>query len=402
MLTRIEDLLVGPAPADVRRNMRIELGASMASGPYHAALLFVPVVMQRLGADAGMIALYLSASYIGFLMTPFAARVIPARGVQTYLAWISGSSRAIFMLLGAALTAPFMVAVSVVVFFLDSFPSPAYTRIIQLIYPARIRGRAMGYVRLGLAGGMLIYAPLCGWILDQFGYTWLFPLAGATGILAAWIFSHLRVNDMTPVRTHKRAMGDLWQVLRSDGRFRIYLLAVIAFGLGGLIPSGFYPAVIVDRLNLSYTDVSALATVQSICWLGGYLVWGHIMDRFNGVWTLRVLYLLMALVPLSYTWASSGWMLLPSFIAQGLGSAGIDLAFQNTILELAPEDRVYEYAALQRATIGIRGLIGPLLGVLLAQMGVAPLAIFIIGSSLYACAALLMLSGVFRARPKVM
>ncbi len=31
-----------------------------------------------------------------------------------------------------------------------------------------------------------------------------------------------------------------------------------------------------------------------------------------------------------------------------------------------------------------------------------PLAIFIIGSSLYACAALLMLSGVFRARPKVM
>ena len=55
VLTRIEDLLVGPAPADVRRNMRIELGASMAAGPYQAALLFVPVVMQRLGADAGMI-----------------------------------------------------------------------------------------------------------------------------------------------------------------------------------------------------------------------------------------------------------------------------------------------------------------------------------------------------------
>ena len=397
MISRIEDLLVGPAPAEVRRNMRIELGASMAAGPYQAALLFVPVVMQRLGADAGMIALYLSASYIGFLMTPFAARVIPARGVQTYLAWISGIGRAIFMLLGAAVTAFFMVAVSVVCFFLDSFPSPAYTRIIQLIYPARIRGRAMGYVRLGLAGGMLIYAPLCGWILDRFGYTWLFPLAGATGILSAWIFSHLRVDDAAPVRRDQRSVGDLWRVLKTDRRFQVYLLAVTAFGLGGLIPSGFYPAVIVDRLNLSYTDVSALATVQSVCWLAGYLVWGHVMDRFNGVWALRVLYLLMALVPLSYTWASSGWMLLPSFIAQGLGSAGIDLAFQNTIIELARDDRVYEYAALQRATIGIRGLVGPLLGVWLAQMGVAPLAIFIIGSSLYACAALLMASRIFRS-----
>jgi hypothetical protein len=65
VISRIEDLLVGPASSEVRRNMRVELGASIAAGPYHAALLFVPVVMQRLGADAGLIALYLSRLGVG-------------------------------------------------------------------------------------------------------------------------------------------------------------------------------------------------------------------------------------------------------------------------------------------------------------------------------------------------
>lgn len=377
--------------------MRIELAASLAYGPYHAALLFVPVVLQRLGAGPELIALYQSASYIGFFLVPVTARLIPERGVQHFLAWLWGIGRAFFGAMGLALSAPVMLVLSVAANFFESFPSPAYTRVIQAIYPAAMRGRALGYVRLGLAVGMLAATPVSGWILDALGYGALFPIAGACGIAAAMAFSRIRIVESGAPRHAGRSLRELWDVLRRDRRYQYYLLSVAAFGFGGLLPISFFPSVIVDRLNLSYTALSLLGGAQSVMWLLGYLVWGHFFDRFTGVPVLRVLYVLMAVIPASFLVATSGWMLLPAFIAQGLGSAGIDLAFQNCTIELSRDDRTYEYAALLRTVIGVRGLIGPLLGVWLAQLGIATIIIFVLAALLYLAAAALLLHPFFRA-----
>lgn len=397
VLSRLEHALVGPCPPDVRRNMRVELAASLAYGPFHAALLFIPVVLQRLGAGPELIALYQSASYIGFFLVPFTARFIPERGVQHFLAWLWAIGRGFLGAMGLAMSAPVMLLLSVAVYFFESSPSPAYTRVIQAIYPAAMRGRALGYVRLGLATGMLAATPVSGWILDTLGYAALFPVAGALGVMSAWVFSRIRIVESRAPTQAGRSLRELWSVLRHDRRYQFYLLSVAAFGFGGLLPSAFFPSVIVDRLNLSYTSVSLLGGTQSIMWLIGYLIWGQFFDRFTGMPVLRVLYALMAVIPLSYLVADSAWMLLPAFIAQGLGSAGIDLAFQNCTIELSRGDRTYEYAALLRTVIGVRGLIGPLLGVWLAQLGVATAAIFIIGALLYLAATLCVMHPLFRA-----
>lgn len=379
--------------------MRIESVASMFFGPYQSALGFVPVVLQRLGGGPETVALYQAASYVGFLLSPITAPLIPARGAQRYLAAIWAAGRGIFALAGLALSAPAVVGFALVYFFLDSFPAPAYTRVIQTIYPARARARVMGFVRLGMAVSVLAFTPLAGSILDTLGHGWLFLICGLAGVVSALIFGRIRLGaaNPKPVAAARRPLREVWRVAFADRRFRTYLLSVVAFGLGGLIPVGFYPSVIVNRLNLSYTELALLSTIQSIVWLCGYVVWGQLMDRFTGVVTLRALYLLMAIIPLSYIWASAGWMLLPSFICQGLGSAGIDLAFQSATIELAPEERAYEYAALQRSVIGMRGLIGPFIGVALGQLGLPAVGIFAIGSALYVLAGVLMLAPVFRA-----
>jgi MFS family permease len=395
-LTRLEDTLVGPMPNRARSNMRIELLASLAYGPFHAALLFVPVVLQRLGSSAELIAFYQSASYIGFLLVPLTARFIPARGLPGFLASVWAIGRSFFVLMGLAASAPIMLLLSVFYFFFDSFPSPAYTRVIQLIYPANIRGRVLGYVRIGLAGGMLLVTPICGWVLDNLGYVWLFPICGLCGVAAARLFSRIQIDESSTPTQEKRSPSQLWQVLKHDRRYQYYLLAVAFFGFGGLIPAGFYPAVFVNRLNLSYTEVSLLGAVQSVSWLIGYLVWGHFLDRFNGVIGLRVVFAILSIIPISHMLASNGLMMLPAFIAAGLGSAGVDLAFQNCTIELARDDQTYEYAALQRTVIGIRGLIAPMLGVWLVQMGMSIDALFIFGSSLYLVAVALMMHPSFR------
>jgi len=376
--------------------MRIEALAALALGPYQAAMGFVPVVMRRLGATPELIAAYMAASYVGFFLAPFSARVMPVRGAHRTLAWYLAASRAVFALAGQAVTAPAMLLAGLVYTFLDTFPSPAYTRVMQLIYPARARARIMAFVRMGMAAAMLVITPLAGRLLDEAGPGWLFGLSGGLGVLSALLFTRLRVPDGGAAGLPHRPLRELWPVLRDDRRYRVFLLTVTAFGLGGLIAIAFYPTVIVDRLHLSYAEVGLLSTAQVVAWLIGYLVWGQLMDRKSGIWSLRALYLMMGIIPLCYLLAGDGWMLLPAFVIQGLGSAGIDLAFLAATIELARDDRTYEYAALQRSVIGLRGLFGPFIGVWLAGMGIPAHVIFILAASMYVAAAVLMMSRVFR------
>ena len=95
---RAELALSGPLPADVRRNMRIELLASLFFGPFYAVLLFIPVILQRLNATAQQVALYQSESYLGFLLSAFSVMLLPRRRILLFLAVIWAVGRAAFLL----------------------------------------------------------------------------------------------------------------------------------------------------------------------------------------------------------------------------------------------------------------------------------------------------------------
>ena len=43
-----------------------------------------------------------------------------------------------------------MTAVSSLFWLLEAMPSPAYSLVVQAIYPVRLRGRALGIVRMGM------------------------------------------------------------------------------------------------------------------------------------------------------------------------------------------------------------------------------------------------------------
>jgi MFS family permease len=135
-------------------------------------------------------------------------------------------------------------------------------------------------------------------------------------------------------------------------------------------------------LQLSYTELGLLSTAQSITWLLGFVYWGRIVDKRGGIWVMRVNYAIGALVPFCYIFATNGWLLLPAFIAQGIISAGLDLGFVNTCIQLADSDKVVEYAAIQATVAGIRGMIGPFVGVLLVNAGVDEAWVFAAGTVL--------------------
>ncbi|MGQ9892957.1 MAG: MFS transporter [Roseiflexus sp.] len=257
----------------------------------------------------------------------------------------------------------------------EALPSPAYARIMQQIYPPRYRGRAMSTVRIGVAIVVLIATPIAGWALDQAGHQPLFALAEIFGVISSLIFSRVRPIDGAADPESPPAIRALLPIVRHDRRFALYLLIFTIYGFGTVMALPLYPVVQVSKLQLSYTTIGYLNLMQSLCWLAGFFVWGRLRDRYGTLWVLCLSILLAAFVPLVYIWAGNAWMLLPAFICQGLMRGGFELGITNGAIELAKRGHVMEYTALQAATIGLRGMLAPLLGATLLGAGASEILV---------------------------
>jgi MFS family permease len=198
------------------------------------------------------------------------------------------------------------------------------------------------------------------------------------------------VNEALVLPRRTRMAGSMGKILGSDRRFGVYLLSLVLFGLGSLVPSALVPLIQVDRLHLSYADLGWLNLILSLTRLLSYLYWGRRIDRLGGVQSLQIIFLINSLYLFPYLWASQGWMLLPSFIATGLVNAGVDLAFIAAVIQLADPRQLFQYAALQATVIGLRGIVGPFIGVGLLKLGLAQSAIFAISIGLTLLAVLLL------------
>ncbi|MEZ4683306.1 MAG: MFS transporter [Caldilineaceae bacterium] len=381
--TRIDRTFTEPLAPAVRRNMYMELVASLAYGIFYAAAIqYIPVVLRRLGASSELLALYTAQTYLGSILTSLSIVLMRRRRPKNFvvLCWLV--SRSLFLLFALVTQVHWLLLVTAFFWLLEAFPSPGYTRIIQVIYPERVRGQVLSVVRLGMVAAILLATPLAGWALDGLGYRLLFPLAGLMGIGATWLFSRLHVDEgpLSPRQT--RSLVSLWQLVRQNRPFAIHLISFAVYGMGGLLGYPLYAIVQVDRLQLSYTQIGFLGVAQSAAWLVGFLIWGRLVDRRGGLPVLRINQLISVIVPLAYIWATADWMLLPAFIVQGLINAGVDIGLISTCIQLAEKDKVVEYAALQATVIGLRGMITPFLGAGLLRLGVTDTQVFAMGAGL--------------------
>ena len=344
----IETALAGSLPPSVRRVMHIELSMLLAYGVFYASIIpFTPVVLRRLGASVDMLALYTSLAYVGSVFTSFTVVLMRRRRTINLIVfcWLLG--RSLFLLTAVISGAIPLMVIGVLLLVLEEFVIPAYTRVIQKIYPDNGRGRVMSAVRLGMVSVILLVTPLAGWALDHVGYQVLFPIGALFGILATYFFTRIDLDEGKLPPRQTKTFADLWQIVRGDRNFSVYLVSNSLFGLGGLLAWPLYPIVQVDRLQVSYSEIGLLGLVESIVWLLSYLLWGRMIDRRGGLFVMRAITAISIVTPLSYMTAQSLWMLIPSAVARGLGMAGFELGRINAGIQLADPDKVTEYAAIQ-------------------------------------------------------
>jgi MFS family permease len=367
------------AASRVRRNFRIDLFSAVLSGLYISVLVtFMPVVVRRLGGSASDVALVIAAPFVGHLLAPVFAYLLAGIPVVRVVAGTTTVARVVLIVGVLVAATPLMLAVTTVVFFVITVANvAAYTALMQGIYPDRERAQAMANVRVGASIAGIASAALAGAFIDIIPAAYVFAAATALALPGAVAFFWVRYQD-PPVPAQRRSAAVIARDVWSDRRYRRLLFAFTVFGFGNLMNAAIYPIMLVDHFDAPNTWVGALYAVQCATMILAYLIWGRVIDRGSSLRLSLLNTVLVVLVPVGYLVAPSIWALLPVAVVTGITVAGGEITFYTNVVQLAPRERVAEYAAAQSLLLGLRGTAAPFIASgLLAS--VEPKAVLVTG-----------------------
>ncbi|OLD51576.1 MAG: hypothetical protein AUI83_10420, partial [Armatimonadetes bacterium 13_1_40CM_3_65_7] len=249
--------------------------------------------------------------------------------------------------------------------------------LMQGIYPDRERAQAMANVRVGASIAGIASAALAGAFIDIIPAAYVFAAATALALPGAVAFFWVRYQG-PPVPAQRRSAAVIARDVWSDRRYRRLLFAFTVFGFGNLMNAAIYPIMLVDHFDAPNTWVGALYAVQCATMILAYLIWGRVIDRGSSLRLSLLNTVLVVLVPVGYLVAPSVWALLPVAVVSGITVAGGEITFYTNVVQLAPRERVAEYAAAQSLLLGLRGTAAPFIASgLLAS--VEPKAVLVTG-----------------------
>src|SRR3989442_3784577 len=367
------------APSRVRRNFRIDSFSAICGGVYIAVLVtFMPIVVRRLGGSTTDVAIVVAAPFVGHLLSPISAYLLSGFPLVRVVAGTVTLARATFLAGVLVAATPLMLAVTTVVFFVISVANVgAYTALMQGISPDRERAQAMANVRIGAAIAGIASAAVAGTFIDVIPASWVFAAAALIGLPGAVVFFWVRYDGSAKAAT-RRPLPDIVRDVWADHKYRRLLLSFTVFGMGNLMNVAVYPILLVDHFNASNSFIGGMMAVSSLTMVMAYIIWGRMIDRGSSIRLTLVNTVVALLVPIGYIAAGDVWLLIPVAIVAGIVNAGGEITFFTNIVQIAPRDRIGEYATAQSLLMGLRGTAAPFIAA--APLGVAdPRVVLLIG-----------------------
>jgi MFS family permease len=344
----------------VRSNFRIDAFSGVMAGIYLGVVVaFLPVVIRRMGGSTEDVALVVAGPFIGHLFSPVFGYLLARFRPVAITAVTATLSRTIFLVGVLVAATPFALAfVSVTMWIIAVANMASYATLMQGIYPDSERGSAMGRVRIGASIASIASATAAGLFIDSVPATMVFAAATLISLPGAIAFGQIRHDPPAiPTVRHRpsRIARDVWR----DHRFRRLLLSFTIFGFGNLMNAALYPILLVDHFNAPNSFVGYMTALQAGSAVIAYFVWGRFIDRGSSLRMTVINTALVLLMPLGYLLAPSTVFLLPVAVIAGITNAGGDITFFTNIVQLAPRERVGDYAVAQSSLMGMRGTIAP-------------------------------------------
>lgn len=385
-------------PAPVRPAVRVDLAAAVLYGLFGGLTLpFVAVMGRRLGASALQVSLLVAAPAAVMLVSLGWVNLIRRAPAVRLVVWAHALGRAALLAMPLVHAPGAYVALVLLYHALASVGSLGYAQVVREAYPAEVRARILGLVRVWMALAWVAAAAVGGRIMQAVPFQWVFAAAALVGVASALVFSRIRLaapHTVEPPIAVRAVPG----LLRRDPAYRRFLAGFFVFGFGAWLAAPAIPILLVDRLRATAFQVGLLGAVTSAAWVAAYVLWGRVLDRRPAPVVLVRIFLVGALAPVVYLLARNPWVVLVAGAADGVASAGLDLGWLSAVLRHAPPDQVRTYVAIYNTLLGIRGVAAPLLAAaLLPQVGTGPVLLAAVG--LMGLGALVMGAAARQARP---
>lgn len=257
--------------------------------------------------------------------------------------------------------------------------------------PANWRGRYFG-IRQFAGGAMCVGAGI--YVRYMLGPESGLPFPRNYGVLALWATVAMAVgtaafcaNEEPPAVTQKRLVGLGFQLrrgpraFRRDPNYRRLLRAIVGYGLAMSLVGPFIVPYGLKHLHLSVGAVGIFLIARQVAFSVSSFVWSYISDARGNRLLMIITSSLALLVPLAVLFAPlipvkaavtmAGWTvpapvgyLTAVFILLGLATGGLELGYNNYLLEVAPPRKRSTYLGFL-STINLVLAWAPLAGSLL-------------------------------------
>ncbi len=253
--------------------------------------------------------------------------------------------------------------------------APAWQELIGRCFPVERRGRFMGAGGfVGTATGAL-GALASTALLTSLEYPANFVVVfsvGALSILLSLGFMALVREPVPVLQAPRQSARDFWSnlpdVVRSEENFRWYLLGrvTLAFGAMGL---GFVTLSALRLWQVSDGTVGMYTVVSLVGQALGTLSLGLLADRRGHKLSVEITAVAYLLAFALTAWSPSAEVYYLAFLLIGIALGGQIVSGLLLTLEFAPAGRQPTYAGIVNSSLGVAGILAPLIGAWLASRG---------------------------------
>ncbi len=238
----------------------------------------------------------------------------------------------------------------------------------------------------------VLYTILFARMMDSYPMAWKIPFALALGlgVIAIVVQAALIDNDQV---IQKETFGlkdklyspikDSFILMREKGEFRRFQWAFMIGGIGLMIIQPVIPIYFTGSLQIKYSD---LMIAFCICKALGFVFttpfWNTLLKRISHA--MFVVLVLLGFALFSFLLVFSSLTLHSIFLAYfiyGVAQAGSHLIWHLSGPLFSGEESSSRYSGVNIVMVGVRGLIGPVIGWCLMQT-IQPLSIFVMSMGL--------------------
>lgn len=209
---------------------------------------------------------------------------------------------------------------------------------------------------------------------DEQSFRLVYPIAASFGILGAWIYSKIRVQNHTALLKIEQSHTDqvsylpwkIFSILFKDRAFAKYMGCQFVFGIGNLMLMAPLIVILNDQFQFDYLGEILIVTIVPILMIPlSTPLWVKLLNSMH-VLTFRSIHSWFFVIS-SLCFGVGIAMHAPlglwlGAIIRGIGFGGGVLAWNLGHQDYAPVEKSGQYMGLHVTLTGIRGLLAPAIG----------------------------------------